>query len=276
MSLHSAPAAALDLEASDRHHSRDFVPAAGMKITIVGSGDAFSSGGRAHTCVRLDTAAATVVVDFGSGAMTAWQKLGFDTNDIDAIVVSHLHGDHFGGIPALLLHAQFVAKRQKPLLLVGPSGLKARIAEMLDLFFPGSTAVAWNYAWQVREVRGGRKIPVAGLTLETFDVIHSPGSLPTGLRLSDGRHIFAYSGDTAWTETLKAIAAGADLFLCECSSGDEPLPNHLHWALLKGKLKSFKAKRIAITHMGPSAIAKIPEMQAAGLIIANDGLCVDL
>ena len=104
---------------------------------------------------------------------------------------------------------------------------------------------------------------VSGLTLETFDVIHSPGSMPTGIRLSDGKHIFAYSGDTAWTETLNDIAADADLFLCECSSGDEPVPYHLHWPLLKGKLKGFNAKRIAVTHMGPSAIAKIPEMQAA-------------
>lgn len=276
MSFFSVPAATLDLDVSNEENSRYFAPVAGMKVTIVGSGDAFSSGGRAHTCIRIDAAAATVVVDFGSGAMTAWQKLGFDTNDIDAIIVSHLHGDHFGGIPALLLHAQFVAGRSKPLLIVGPPGLKVRLQEMLDLFFPGSTTVAWNYAWQVREIGGSRKITVAGLTLETFDVIHSPGSMPTGIRLSDGKHVFAYSGDTAWTETLNAIAAGADLFLCECSSGDEPVPNHLHWAQLKGKLKGFAAKRIAITHMGPSAIAKIPEMQAAGLIVANDGLSLDL
>lgn len=276
MSFLPVPAVTLDLDASSEENPHDFAPVAGMKVTIVGSGDAFSSGGRAHTCIRIDAAAATVVVDFGSGAMTAWQKLGFDTNDIDAIVVSHLHGDHFGGIPALLLHAQFVAGRQKPLLLVGPPGLKIRLQEMLDLFFPGSSTIAWNFAWQVREIGGGRKITLAGLTLETFDVIHSPGSMPTGVRLSDGKHVFAYSGDTAWTETLNDIAAGADLFLCECSSGDEPVPNHLHWAELEGKLKGFNAKRIAITHMGPSAIAKIPEMQAAGLIIANDGLSLDL
>ncbi len=276
MSLLSFPAAALDLDASNDETPRDFAPVAGMKVTIVGSGDAFGSGGRAHTCIRIDAATATVLVDFGSGAMTAWQKLGFDCNNIDAIVVSHLHGDHFGGIPALLLHAQFVAERRRPLLLIGPPGLKVRLHEMLDLFFPGSSAVAWNYAWQVREIGGGRKITVSGLTLETFDVIHSPGSMPTGIRLSDGKHVFAYSGDTTWTETLNDIAADADLFLCECSSGDEPVPYHLHWPLLRGKLKGFSAKRIAVTHMGPSAIAKIPEMQAAGLIVANDGLSLEL
>jgi ribonuclease BN (tRNA processing enzyme) len=275
MSFHSVPVASFGLDPSNQDNLHN--PASvGMKITIVGSGDAFGSGGRAHTCIRLDAAPGTVVVDFGSGAMTAWQKLGFDSNDIDAIVVSHLHGDHFGGIPALLLHAQYVAHRRKPLLLVGPPGLKARLRETLDLLFPGSPTADWNFAWQVREIPGGRKITVAGLSLETFDVIHTPGSMPTGVRLSDGKHVFAYSGDTAWTDVLYAIAADADLFLVECSSGDEPIPDHLHWPQLKSKLGGFSAKRIAVTHMGPSAIAKIPEMQAAGLIAADDGLGLDL
>ncbi len=276
MSFLSVPVAPFKLDAGDEENSAHFAPVDGMKITIVGSGDAFGSGGRAHTCIRVDAAATTVLDDFGSGAMTAWQKLGFDSNDVDAVVVSHLHGDHFGGIPALLLHAQFVAERRKPLLLVGPPGLKARLQEMLDLFFPGSASVDWNFAWQVREIAGGRKIAVAGLSLETFDVIHSPGSMPLGVRLSDGKHVFAYSGDTAWTDALNAIAADADLFLVECSSGDEPVPNHLHWPQLKSKLDSFTAKRIVVTHMGPSAIAKIPEMQAAGLTVANDGLSLEL
>jgi ribonuclease BN (tRNA processing enzyme) len=276
MSFHTLPIAALDLipHNDEDHHS--FTLVQNMKVTIVGSGDAFGSGGRAHTCIRIDAAASTVVVDFGSGSMPAWQKLGFDSNDVDAVVISHLHGDHFGGLPTLLLHAQYIAGRRRPLLIVGPPGLKARVQDMLDLLFPGCAAVTWNFDWQVREIPGGSKMTVAGLALETFDVIHSPGSMPMGLRLSDGKHVFAYSGDTAWTETLNAIAADADFFLCECSSGDELVPNHMHWPLLKEKLSGFTAKRMALTHLGPSAIAKIPEMKAAGLLIANDGLSLDL
>jgi len=276
MSFLTPPIAALDLIPHDDEDHQRFTPVESMKVTIVGSGDAFGSGGRAHTCIRIDAAATTILVDFGSGSMTAWQKLGFDSNDVDAIVISHLHGDHFGGLPGLLLQAQYIAKRRKPLLIVGPPGLKTRLQTMLDLLFPGCAAVTWNFDWQVREIAGGAKMTVAGLDLETFDVIHSPGSMPTGLRLSDRKHIFAYSGDTAWTETLNDIAADADFFLCECSSGDEQVPYHLHWPLLKEKVKGFTAKRIALTHMGPSAITKIPEMKAAGLLIANDGLSVDL
>ncbi|MDR3408966.1 MAG: hypothetical protein P4L68_10750, partial [Methylovirgula sp.] len=66
MSFLPVPAVTLDLDASSEENPHDFAPVAGMKVTIVGSGDAFSSGGRAHTCIRIDAAAATVVVDFGS------------------------------------------------------------------------------------------------------------------------------------------------------------------------------------------------------------------
>ena len=93
-----------------------------MKVTIVGCGDAFGSGGRSHTCFRLDAAGRTLLVDFGAGAIIAWNEAGFATSDIDAVVVSHLHGDHFGGLPFLLLQCQFVERRCKPLVLLGPPG----------------------------------------------------------------------------------------------------------------------------------------------------------
>ena len=68
-----------------------------MKLTIVGSGDAFGSGGRANTCFWLETAKGTLVVDFGASALPALKARELDPNRIDAIVLSHLHGDHFGG-----------------------------------------------------------------------------------------------------------------------------------------------------------------------------------
>jgi ribonuclease BN (tRNA processing enzyme) len=247
-----------------------------MKITIVGSGDAFGTGGRAHTCVRIDVAASTVLVDFGAGSTIAWHRLGFNTNDVDAVVITHLHGDHFGGLPLLLLQSQFVAHRGKPLLLIGPPGFKARLKALLDIFFPGGATVAWSFPWEVHEVVPGHHTSVAGLSLETFEVKHSAGSSPTGVRLSDGAHVFAYSGDTAWTDRLLEMSADADLFLIECSSGAEAVANHLNWPQLKSKLSAFTAKRIVVTHLGASALAKIPEMHAAGLEIADDGLAFDL
>jgi ribonuclease BN (tRNA processing enzyme) len=247
-----------------------------MKITVVGSGDAFATGGRAHTCFKVDSSAASAIVDFGASSIASWKKLGLSFDSVDAVAISHLHGDHFGGLPFLLLDCQFVGRRTRPLLLMGPPGLRDRIHDALELFFPGVGKRNWSFAWRVEEVVPGKAVKLGAFSLESFGVIHSAASISTGLRLSDGRCIFGYSGDTAWTETLFEIGAGADLFACECSSGDEPVPEHLDWPTLKAKLPGFSAKRMVVTHMGASALARRADMELAGVTVAYDGQIFDL
>ncbi|MGO9005472.1 MAG: MBL fold metallo-hydrolase [Beijerinckiaceae bacterium] len=247
-----------------------------MKITIVGSGDAFGTGGRAHTCIRVDCEPATVVVDFGAGSIIAWNKLDFCSNDIDALVITHLHGDHFGGLPTLLLQCQFVAFRTKPLAIYGPPGLKARLRAIQEIMFPGMATIVWTFAWQIHELPPGTKCEVAGLLLQTFEVEHASGGVATGVRLTGEDGVFAYSGDTAWTEALFDIGAEADLFIVECFAGKEAVPSHMNWPQLRNELPRFTAKRIVLTHLGATALPLIAEMEAAGVAVAHDGLCFEL
>jgi ribonuclease BN (tRNA processing enzyme) len=247
-----------------------------MKITIVGSGDAIGTGGRAHTCIRVDAGLATVVVDFGAGSIIAWNKLGFSTNDIDALVITHLHADHFGGLPTMLLQCQFVAFRTKPLTIYGPPGLKARLRAMQDIMFPGMATTVWTFTWQIHELAPGVQCQAAGLALQTFEVEHASGGIATGVRLAGKDAVFAYSGDTAWTEALFQIGADADLFVIECFSGKEVVPNHMNWPQLRSQLPHFTAKRVVLTHLGATALPLMAEMEAAGVAVAYDGLCFDL
>ncbi|HZD92439.1 MAG TPA: MBL fold metallo-hydrolase, partial [Pseudolabrys sp.] len=119
-----------------------------MKITIVGSGDAFGSGGRGNTCFWLETAKATLLVDCGASALPALKGLRLDPNRIDGIILSHLHGDHFGGLPFLLLDSQFLSRREAPLLIAGPPGARARVDAALEVFFPKSTGSTWRFPWR--------------------------------------------------------------------------------------------------------------------------------
>jgi ribonuclease BN (tRNA processing enzyme) len=247
-----------------------------MKVTIVGSGDAFGTGGRAHTCIRVSSGATTALVDFGAGSIISWKKLGFDLNDVDLIVISHLHGDHFGGLPFFLLDSQFVTHRTKPLLMIGPPGFKARLETLLEIFFPGAMKFKWNFAWQTEEILARRVSKNADFTIETFEVHHPSGGLATGIRLSNGERTFAFSGDTSWTPNLVELSAGADLFLMECYSGDVPIPNHMDWPTLKSHVAEFTAKQTVLTHLSESALARVSEMEAAGLSIAYDGRSFDL
>ena len=247
-----------------------------MKITIVGSGDAFGTGGRAHTCIRVDSAAGTVVVDFGASSITAWNRLGLNTDDIDALVITHLHGDHFGGLPTLLLQCQFVALRTKPLSIYGPPGLKARLRTMQDIMFPGMAKIVWTFQWRIYEVSPGEISKPAGLALRTFEVVHACGGIASGVRLAGVDGVFAYSGDTTWTDNLYDLGADADLFAVECFSGHDTVPNHMNWLTLRRALPHFSAKRIVLTHLGATALPLASEMEAAGVAVAHDGLAFEL
>ncbi len=247
-----------------------------MRVTIVGSGDAFGTGGRAHTCFRVDAGAGAAMVDFGASSIASWKALGLSFDAIDAVAISHLHGDHFGGLPFLLLDCQFIERRTRPLILAGPPGLRDKLYDALDLYYPGICRLNWGFDWRVEEISPRKPVTLAGFGLETFPVIHRTGTVATGIRLRDGKSVFAYSGDTAWTSTLFEIAADADLFICECYSGDEIIPDHMDWPTLKANLPGFSAKRMVVTHMGASALERTADMELAGLTIAHDGQIIDV
>jgi ribonuclease BN (tRNA processing enzyme) len=243
-----------------------------MKLTIVGCGDAFGSGGRMNTCFWLETARATLAIDFGASSLVALKKLGLDANAIDGIVLSHLHGDHFGGLPLLLLDYQFLARRDRPLLIAGPTGTRARLDALMEAFFPKSTGSKWKFAWQVQEIAPGVSDEVLGHAITTAEVIHQSGTPSTALRLSDGETTFAYSGDTEWTDALLPIARDADLFICECYGFGGKLTGHLTWEVLQPKLAALAARRTMLTHMSPTMLARLDEVRAGGVLLAEDGL----
>jgi ribonuclease BN (tRNA processing enzyme) len=247
-----------------------------MHLTVIGCGDAFGSGGRYNTCFMLETARATLLIDCGASALPALKTRNVDLNAIDGIVLSHLHGDHFGGLPFLLLDAQFLSRRDRPLLIAGPPGTRARLDAAMEVSFPKSTGSKWKFAWSVQEIDVGVPIEVLGHTIITAEVIHQSGAPSTALRLSDGVKTFAYSGDTEWTDVLLGVAQEADLFICECYGFAGKLTGHMSWEILKPRLADLKARQIMLTHMNPSMLARLDEVRAGGVLLAEDGLAMSV
>lgn len=247
-----------------------------MRLTVVGSGDAFGSGGRFNTCFFLETVKSSLLIDCGASSLVALKARGIDPNRIDGIILSHLHGDHFGGLPFLLLDAQFPARRERPLLIAGPPGTRARLDQLLEVFFPGSTANQWRFSWQVTEIALDRATDVLGHAVTTTEVAHYSGAPSTALRVSDGQSLFAYSGDTEWVDQLVGVADGADLFICECYGYSGRLTGHLTWEILKARLPDLRARTIMLTHMNRAMLARLEEVRATGVLIAEDGLSLEL
>lgn len=126
------------------------------------------------------------------------------------------------------------------------------------------------------EIQVGEPTDVLGLSVTTTEVMHSSGAPSTALRLFDGRKLFAYSGDTEWVDALPAVADRADLFIVECYDYSATLTGHITWEILKPRLPQLRARRIMLTHMNPTMLARLSEIKSAGVETAEDGVVVEL
>jgi ribonuclease BN (tRNA processing enzyme) len=247
-----------------------------MRLTIVGSGDAFGSGSRFNTCFWLETAKSTLLVDCGASSLVALKSHCLNHSRVDGIVISHLHGDHFGGLPFLLLDAQLLSRRERPLVIAGPPGTRARLDASLEVLFPKSTTNKWRFEWAVKEIEVGESTDVLGHSVTTTEVMHFSGAPSTALRLSDGGKLFAYSGDTEWVDALRSVADGADLFIVECYAYSGHRTGHITWEVLKPRLPQLRARRIMLTHMNPTMLGCLSEIKSAGVEAAEDGAIVEI
>jgi ribonuclease BN (tRNA processing enzyme) len=247
-----------------------------MRLTIIGCGDAFGSGGRFNTCFRLETGQSTVLVDCGASSLVGMRTAGVEPNSIDGVVLSHLHLDHFGGLPFLLLDGQFLSRRDRPLTIAGPPGTRDRVAALLEVTFAGSTKTKWRFPWEVTDIAVGVPTQFLGLTVTSTEVIHFSGAPSTALRVSNGVKTCAYSGDTQWTDALLAVGRGADLFLVECYDYEREFSGHMNWKTIRARVADFGARRVMVTHMNDSVLSRLDEVRAAGVLVAEDGLAMDL
>ena len=187
-----------------------------VTVTFVGCGDAFGSGGRFQACIHLRPAGpgAPVLLDCGATSLTALRRCGLDPGEIGVVFVSHLHGDHFGGLPFLILDGQF-SRRATPLVVAGPPGTGQRLTTAMECMFPGSSQVQRRFEVSVVELGPGRTAEVAGITTEAFQASHPSGAPALVLRLTVGGTVISYTGDTAWTPAITEAAVGADLLIAE-------------------------------------------------------------
>jgi ribonuclease BN (tRNA processing enzyme) len=244
-----------------------------VTVTFAGSGDAFGSGGRCQACIHLRRRdGPPVLLDCGATSLTALKALGLDPGEIAAVFVSHLHGDHFGGLPFLILDGQF-SRRTSPLTIAGPPGTAGRLHQAMETMFPGSASVDRRFGLDVVELTPGGSTTVAGVVATSWEANHPSGAPPLALRLDFGGKVIAYTGDTAWTDDLVAVAAGADLLIAEAYYFDKRIPYHLSHSDLAGRGSDLTCRRIVLTHLSADMLGRGDRLSFEA---AHDGLIIDL
>jgi ribonuclease BN (tRNA processing enzyme) len=245
----------------------------GVTVRFVGSGDSFGSGGRFQTCIVIDGPRSRVAMDFGTSSLIALAQQGLDHNSIDAILLTHLHGDHCGGVPFLLVDAMLAARRTRPLTIAGPRDLRRRMADLQQALFPGSHVMVPKFQLTWVELEPGKTHDILDLKVTPERARHTQETNPTALRIEVGGKIVAYTGDTEWTEDIAKVARGADLFIAECYFYEKPIKWHLNYPVIAARRAEFGAKRIILTHMSKEMLAQVDKVPEE---CASDGLVVTI
>ena len=244
-----------------------------VEVRFVGSGDAFGSGGRFQTCIALRTADDLFLVDCGASSLIAMRQQQIDPRDVSKILITHLHGDHFGGLPFFLLDAQLVSKRTSPLTLVGPPGLEKRLLGAMEILFAGSSTVEPNFEIRFVELKPRTPTEVDGIEVTAFPAAHFSGAPSYSLRVEIEHKVFVYSGDTQWTDTLIEASDQADLFVCESYVFDQEVALHNNYRTIMEHRARLTCKRIVLTHMSEDVLSRAAEVE---LPMAEDGLRLTL
>lgn len=242
-------------------------------VVFIGTSDAFGAGGRRQSAILVRAPSGGVLVDCGTTTSTGLCQLGIDRGEIDTIVVSHFHGDHYGGIPILLLAALYEDERKRPLRIAGPLGIEKNVRQLASAMCYAIEDREWTFPIHFHEFRSGHELEVGPARITPFDALHQPHTQPHGLILDTGRHRIAYSGDTGWFDDLPRVVAASDLFICECTYHDTEFDYHINHGQLVDHKHEFECGRILLTHLGAEMSGRRGE---AAFETADDGMALRL
>jgi ribonuclease BN (tRNA processing enzyme) len=244
-----------------------------MKLQFVGCGDALGSGGRYNTCFHLTGDTTNLLIDCGASSLPALKKLGIARDGIDLILITHFHGDHFGGLPFFLLDAQFT-RRTRPLTIAGPQGIKRNLTALMEALFENSSKTQQRFALEVVELAPQQSREFGAIKVTPYPVVHGESGGPfLAYRTEAEGHTITYSADTEWTDTLIPAARNADLFICEAYYHDRVVKNHLDLKTLEQHLPEIAPKKLVLTHMSDDMLGRLDKLPYTA---ASDGLVIEV
>lgn len=244
-----------------------------MRVTFLGTGDAFSAGGRHLAAYLVQHPQGAVLLDCGPTILASLNRHGLSAEPIDAILLTHFHGDHTAGLPFLFLHYLYIEPRTRVLTIIGPPQVESRVMAIFRAMYADTASEPLPFALEFIELKPREQVMVGGVKIDAFRTVHQedPPSLGFGIRV--GNRKIVYMGDGGWSDDLLTHTQGADLFLCECSFFETRYETHLDYPRIAENAGRFGAKRIVLTHLGQEVLDRREEVE---LEMAGDGLAIDL
>lgn len=243
------------------------------RVICLGSGDAFSSEGRHQSAYIIESPEGSLLLDCGATILASVKSRQLSLAPVDRIFLSHLHGDHIGGLPFLFLHYLYIEPRTRPLVIAGPPGVESRVRTLFETMYKDTAAEPLPFSLEFIEANPGHPITFKDFRIEVFPVPHLLNPTSYGCAIMAGDRKIVYSGDSGWTEAFIPHTQDADLFLCECTFFESRSETHMDYPRIVENLSRLGARRIVLTHLGEEVLARRNDV---ALEMAHDGLILDL
>lgn len=240
-----------------------------MKVHFLGCGDAFGSGGRNQTAYLLEDGGRLYLLDCGPAALFALKRAGFHPDALEAVFLTHLHGDHFGGLPFFFIDYLYNDLRERPLPVAGPHGTAERAGGLMALMYGEKPLPFVEYP----VLEPGSRVSIAGATIAAFRVPHQTDQISLGLKVTISGKTVLFSGDSSWTDVFIEQSEGADLFICECCFFDSESSTHMSYVEIEENRDRLRCKQLILTHMGDEMLARRDSLP---VLTAHDGMIIEL
>lgn len=252
-----------------------------MRLTVLGSSASQPGPDDGSSGYLVSTGATHVVLDCGSGTLGTLQR-HVDLEAVRAIVISHLHPDHFIDLVALRYGRTYGAGGARSIeVYLPPGGIEhvERLAAALS-----QTAPFWAKALALREYEPAVTLDLGGIGVRPHEVRHGIRSF--GMRVDDGRRELAYTSDTVVCDELVPLAAGAHTLLAEATLGGGAPSHHAPVTHLSavdaGRLAAeANVERLVLTHFWYTADRSLAVREAVSefggnVLAAARGLCLEI
>jgi ribonuclease BN (tRNA processing enzyme) len=226
-----------------------------MRVTVLGCSGSVPGPGSPASGYLVQYDGYSLALDLGNGAFGA--LLGhLRANELDAVVLSHLHPDHCVDMAAFevaLLHG--TDRRDTPVPVIAPPGARERLAAAARPYVAATTGSREMSSFAFADLRGAESVDrmIGPFRLRAALVAHPVPTFAIRLDLPGGPSL-VYSGDTGPTQALVDLARDADMLLCESAFVTGPdLPADMHMTGRQAGEHAAKAQvgTLVVTHVPP-------------------------
>jgi len=185
----------------------------------------------------------SVLFDVGNGTVEGLLANGMDVGDINVLVISHFHADHFGDIVYFLNRRNMQGHNEKMLTIVGPWGLRQKVVDFQNLLFGdirdySDIATKWNIRFI--ELADGANLNMGSFELEVFKVAHSTLDA-NGYIIRAGKASIGYSGDACMTDAFLDKIPEAKYWIIDANEIMRKEKFHIGFSELIGIAEMYKS-----------------------------------